>query len=283
MTGNAESLPNGRPSTEPMYSGGSIGDYPITSGYRKIDYTDFISSHMINSNKILISQNLSRNSLSVIIASHRKYDPRPSLVWGFQNSYQNLVNFVKEQWPVKQIVNIVADDNAGFGVYLMANYGAGQTILPCNADNINEQIKKGWDDGKQITACTAQGSWFYVIMTKNVEEYQGKQQTWFTLNSRSAVEEKVQEKWSQGFIVTVICYCSGLKQYLVVMTKSEYRQMYFWTSNHDELNKWIGDNFSDGFFPTLIFNDTTDDQTLVVSTQDENRFDYTCRYNYEIK
>ena len=38
-----------RPRTEPMYSGGNRQDFPVTNGYTTVDYTDFISSHVFNS------------------------------------------------------------------------------------------------------------------------------------------------------------------------------------------------------------------------------------------
>ena len=58
MTGKAEQLENGRPSTEPLYSDGKRTLFPIPEAYRKVKYNDFISSHVRNCDNILISQDI---------------------------------------------------------------------------------------------------------------------------------------------------------------------------------------------------------------------------------
>ena len=57
-----------RPRTEPMYSGGNRQDFHVTDGYTTVDYTDFISSHVFNSQNILISQSMQDGFSSGIFA-----------------------------------------------------------------------------------------------------------------------------------------------------------------------------------------------------------------------
>ena len=57
-----------RPRTEPMYSGGNRQDVHVTNGYTTVDYTDFISSHVFNSQNILISQSMQDGFSSGIFA-----------------------------------------------------------------------------------------------------------------------------------------------------------------------------------------------------------------------
>ena len=44
-----------RPRTEPLYSGGNRKDFPITTGYDSAKYTEFVDSHLVHSENIVIS------------------------------------------------------------------------------------------------------------------------------------------------------------------------------------------------------------------------------------
>ena len=76
-----------RPRTEPIYSGGNRRDFRITSGYSTVGYTGFISSHVSNSQDILISQSMHDGFFSGIFASSKLYNPRPATSWGIKRSY----------------------------------------------------------------------------------------------------------------------------------------------------------------------------------------------------
>ena len=70
-----------RPRTEPIYSAENIHDFPVSSGYDTVDYTDFIGSHIFNSENILISQSMHDGTFSGIFAISKLYNPRSSTAW----------------------------------------------------------------------------------------------------------------------------------------------------------------------------------------------------------
>ena len=272
-----------RPSTEPMYSGGSIEDYPITSGYDSVEYTDFISSHVQNSERILICQNMHDRTFCGCFATSKRYHPTPALAWGIRESYDSFLKLVKKQWQLvngksKNIYSLACDESLGFGVFFIQGYGTSQAIVTNTSD-----IEKKWDEGFQITACAAQGSTFYVVMTKDTEEYKGKKQTWFTRDTWSEVNKEIQQDFKEGRAITGICYLTGLGQYFVVMTTTPQDQIYHWCDNGTVGSDWVRAKYQQGFHPTIIFKDPKDNKILVVMTTDKNRSDYMCRYNYKIK
>ncbi|KAL9953314.1 hypothetical protein ACROYT_G040712 [Oculina patagonica] len=242
MTGKKE-----RPSTEPMYSGGNIGDYPISSGYDSVEYTDFISSFIRNSQNILVSQ-----------IGQRKVE--------------------MDNGKSYSIYSLACDENLGFGVFFMENYGSNQTIVR-NVYN----IKRVWEDGFKITACAARGSTFYVIMTKDTEEYKGKIQVCFTCVTWAEAQNEIQKVRKEGKAITGICYSTGLEQYFVVMTESSERQTHKWFGDGSAANNWADKQYHVGYHPTVIFKDPTDNKILVVMTTDKNRSSYTSRINYRLK
>ena len=170
-----------RPRTEPMYSGGNLHDFRITNGYDTVDYTDFIRSHIhFNSQDILISQSVQNGFFSGIFASSELYNPRPTTSWGIRSNYDQFLVHTNEEckWvngKSKGIYSLACDEQFGFGVFFMEGYGTDQFILR-NTDDIKEK----WDEGFEITSCSALNSTFYIIMTKDTKEYHGKQQIWFT-------------------------------------------------------------------------------------------------------
>jgi len=118
-----------RPSTEPMYSGGNIRDFPITTGYDLVEYTDFIRSHLFNSENIFICQNFHDGCFSGCFAPSKRYSPRPALSWGIWKNRHAFFEFVKEKWEWKngrslKIYSLACDENLGFGVFFMGNYGS---------------------------------------------------------------------------------------------------------------------------------------------------------------
>ena len=208
-----------RPSTEPIYSGGNISDYPITSGYESVEYTDLISSHICNSENILVCQSLCNGCFYGCFAPSKRYNPRPALSWAMRSNYDTFLELVKENWnwkngKSKQIYSLACDEGKGFGVFFMENYGTRQWIITNTSD-----IQEKWDEGFQITACAARGSTFYVVMTKDTEEYKDKPQSWCTRSTWAETCAEMDARTKEGKVITGLCYSSGLKQYLAVMTK----------------------------------------------------------------
>ena len=66
-----------RPDTEPIYSGGNRNDFPITTGYDSVKYTDFISSHIRNSENIVICQNFDDGYFSGFLHLQKGTVPGP--------------------------------------------------------------------------------------------------------------------------------------------------------------------------------------------------------------
>ena len=108
----------------------------------------------------------------------------------------------------------------------MENYGTDQEI----ATNAND-IERFRADGFMITACAAQGSDFYIVMTKGTVEYKGKCQKYFTRETWRDVDNKIEKGFKKGRIVTDICYLTELEQYFVVMTEMSHGQCLFWQPN----------------------------------------------------
>ncbi|KAJ7354975.1 hypothetical protein OS493_029085 [Desmophyllum pertusum] len=227
-----------RPSTEPMYSGGNLDDFPITSGYKTV-------------------QSKTRS----VLRDSKNYD--------------TFLKFVRKQ--SQNIYSLACDENLGFGVFFMGNYGTDQAIITNTSD-----IEKKSDNGFKITACAARGSTFYVIMTKDTEEYKDKAQSWFTRSTWTEAENEIQKKYEEGKAITGLCYSSGLGQYFVVMTKTPEGQSYQCSEDRAARSKWMGEKSEKGFHPTIIFKDPTDQKIVVVMTEDQNRSSYYCIFNKTI-
>jgi len=270
-----------RPRTEPIYSRRNRNDFPITTGYDSVEYTDFIGSHLLSSEDILISQSFHNGCFSGIFAASKMYTPRPAVSWEIRSDYDSFFELVNENWnrmnrQSKQIYSLACDEKLGFGVLFLANYGVDQTILTNTSD-----IGKKEKDGFQITACAARGSTFYIVMTKDTREYQGKQ-AWFTLNSWDEAKNVIQENQDKGRVVTGICYSTGQRKYLVVVMETTQDQIYRKFRRVTDLDNWVKEQYKEGFHPTIIFKDPADTKTLVVMIKDGNRSCYTCKYDCKV-
>ena len=274
-----------RPRTEPIYSGGNRRDLRITSGYSTVGYTGFISSHVSNSQDILISQSMHDGFFSGIFASSKLYNPRPATSWGIKRNYDAFLEFANEKWKrvngkSKKIYSLACDEKFGFGAFFMKGYGTKQVIIESTDD-----IQKQWKDGLKITSCAALDSTFYIVMTKDTKEYDGKGQKWFTRSTRTETRDEIQEGYKEGKVITGICYSTGLEQYLVVMTKMPQRQSYrlFGKTEKKAFSDWEHEKFEQGFHPTIIFEHPTENLTLSVMTEDENRSDYVRRRRHKLR
>ena len=282
MTGKKE-----RPRTEPMYSGGNCDDYPISSGYNSVTYTDFIASSIQNSQQILITQTIHNGRFSACFTTSKLYSPRPSCCWCIRPDYDTFAKFVEEKWEWVNgesfhIYSLACDEKFGFGVFLMKKIGTAQTILTGTSN-----IKKKNDEGFRITACAARGSSFYIIMTKGTKEYTGKAQRWFTRSTWKEISSELDRGYKEGKGITGICYSTGLGQYFVVMTEMPEGQSCKWFENtnegHAARNDWMTKKREEGFSPSIIFNDPADDKFVIVMIHEKNRSGNFHLYNYPLK
>ena len=260
------------PRAEPMYSGGNRKDFPITRGYDLVKYKDLIGSYIRNSENIVISQSFHKGHLSVIFAPLKRYSPRPAVSWEIRPDCQSFLKLIEENRNEvnnsKQIYSLAFDDNVGFAVFFLENYGTAQTIVE-NRTDLETKLK----DGFKITACVALRSRFSVIVTKGTVEYTGKRQKWFISKTFSDTSTKIADLSDEGCTVTGICYSTGLKQYFVVMTRiPEVQSSHYWFYDTTVALSGMEEQRGVGYHPTLIFMDPNDHKrTLVVMTTDENR------------
>ena len=270
-----------RPSTEPLYSGGNREDFPITTGHDSAKYTEFVDSHLVHSEYIVISQSFHNECVSVIFAPLKSYIPRPSVSCASRSDHDSFIELANEKGNLKddksqQISCLACDEKLGFGVLFMTNYGSAQKILTNTSD-----IEKESKDGFNITACAARGSTFYAIMTKDTREHKGRQQ-WFTPKSWDEAERLIQENQDEKRVVTGICYSTGQKRYLVVVMETSQDQIYKKFCDVADLDKWVKKQYREGFHPNIIFKDPTDDNTLVAMVKDESRSLYICKYDCKV-
>ena len=160
----------------------------------------------------------------------------------------------------------------------MENYGTDQCIVTNSF-----QIYERWNDGFEITACAAWGSNFYIVMTKDTDEYSGTTQTFFFRNTWNETYTSINERRKAGYTVTGICYSTGRRQYFVVMTKiPEVQSRYYFNDPATALN-WMEEQYHVGYHPTVIFTTPTLHKTLVVVTKDENISNCSNAYCFNLK
>ena len=272
-----------RPRTEPLYNGGNRNEFPISTGYDSAEYHDFINSHLFSSNDILISQSFNNGRLSCIFATIKHYLPRPTFSCAILNHYDSFLELVKRNWKQKdsngkskQVYSLACDENLGFAVFFLTDYGTDQTIVTNTLD-----VQKNMKLGYKITACTARGPVFYIIMTKGTKQYNGKQE-WFTSDSWDEAKREIKEYHDKGRIITGICYSTGQRKYLVVVTEISNQQNYRKFRLESDLNKWVEEQNTVGFHPTIIFKDPTDKKTLAVLIKDGTKILYTCKYDLKV-
>ena len=200
----------------------------------------------------MISQSMHKGFFSGIFASSKLYNPRPATSCRIRRNYDEFLLFAKEEWKSKEIYSLACGEKFGFGAFFMKGYGTKQVIVKSTDD-----IQKQWDDGLMITSCAALDSTFYIVMTKDTKEYDGKGQTWFTRSTWTDTREEIQEGYKEGKVITEICYSTGLQQYLVVMTKMPQGQTYGWfdTAETIAMSDWEDEKFKQGFHPTVKCDD----------------------------
>jgi len=273
-----------RPCTEPMFSGGNLHDFPISSGFDSVRYADFINSYVKNSERILISQSMHNGYFCGCFDTSKLYNPRPAVTPWITTSHESFLEFhKKQQAKSSRLYSLACDEEFGYGGFFMKNFGTHQEIV-----TDTPLIKEKFDDGFRITACAARGSTFYVIMTKDTKEYRAKGQKWFTRSTWSGVTKpEIEKGYREGKILTGICYSTGLRQYFVVMTEMPEEQCCYWFDCTKEgvsaKTDWMDEKYKEGFHPAIIFKDPTYNQILFVMTKDENRSNYILVNNYKLK
>ncbi|XP_068670715.1 uncharacterized protein [Montipora foliosa] len=256
-----------RPSTEPIYSGGSLYDFPVNSKYNRQTYTDLITGFVANTKNILLWQSLHDGCFSGCFGTSDLYSRTPACAWGIRSDYESFVQSVHEMGNKGYgIYSLACDEQFGFGVFLMKDFGSFQYIFQLEW----ETIRKKANEGFKITACATRGSKFYVVMTKNTKEYNGKAQSCFTKNSCSDVTSRIKMGYNEEQAITGICYSVGLHKFFVVMTKepSKY-QVSRWFDTSSDAEKWIDENVKGD--PTGIgFYVAAEGKFLGVVTKDKN-------------
>jgi len=280
ITGNS----NEAPSSFPVFSRGDRNDFPLPDGAEPT-YVDLVSAHVKNQNKCLIWQSFCDKSFSGIFA--RLEGPYYGKSWSMLSSYNELYEYATENWhdiPRQNIYSLACDEKLGFASFFVEEYGDDQTIL--KGDSIEsfsylaKSIDRYWDKGFLITSCSAKGSNYYVVMTKNAENFErDKFQDYFTRSSWSSVNKEISKRWREDDqIVTGICFNHNVEEYLVVMTESSEGQEIAVFDDFNEphkLSNYIDEKSSDDMFPSIIFKDPLNAlNTLVVMSTDERIIDY---------
>ncbi len=298
-----------RPSTEPLFSKGSRSSYPIPDDYNKVEYVDFIQSHLEKSENILIWQQISQGRLTCIFGPSKLHSPKPSTSWWKVTSFQTIKEWFEESWDSgKNIYSLAFDGTCSnhYAAYLMQGYGGsryrqslrvncedgGLTIYRYDffADSCVEiyappenvvngiYLKDEHHQDKQITSCTADYSNFYMVITKNAPGYGTERLQRYRIRTAwSEINDEIQRGYKDGMAITGLCYCSGKRQYLLVMTEMPAGQHYRWfhPDKDDELKEWEAAKYKEGYHPTIRMWDPNFNQSLSVMTTDSNRSGYT--------
>ena len=244
--------------------------HEITPGYAAASYSDFLSSELKNTERIAISQSINNGKLSAIFGKDSRYSESAS-GWWLASEHKKFLEHVKEERSEgRHVFSLACDDDLGFGVYTLGDFGTDQGV----AWDLGEpDLKEWWDNGYMITACGARDSRFYYVMTRGAKGFErGIGQSWAKQSTWNEVKKYISEKWKEGMIITGICYSTGLKQYLVIMTESSEGQDYKWES--EGISEWMDEQYEKKHHPTIIFTDPIDQDDFVVMTTDKNRSGY---------
>ena len=92
--------------------------FPADTTY-SIQYTEFISSYMFNSERIGTSQSMHDGYFSACFATTILHKPRPSVTWWICRDYGSFLTFVKEQWEKsRRIYFLACDERLGLECFL---------------------------------------------------------------------------------------------------------------------------------------------------------------------
>ncbi len=275
-----------RPRTEPLFSGGSRSKFPIPFEYEKVDYGSFVGSHVRNTKSILIWQQISQGKFSGIFGQHQLHNTQKirQTSWWKASSYQPLKEWIEKSWSSgKSIYSLAFDGTSSqhYAAYLMSGYGTTQSLLVGI-----DAVSKCFDEGKHITSCTADDANFFIVMTKDAPGfYTETKQACRVRSTWNETVDAINGYMKQGWIITGLCYCSGKRQYLLVMSDIRVGQCSLWFGPEEGTKRsaWMDEKFKEGYHPTIMMQDPTFNKEFVVMTQDPNRSNYLCRIRHPLK
>ena len=249
-------------------------------------YEILIAKHIGDEDKVVVSQSFCGGTLSAIFAKCQQHE-KPAVYWGVSKSHEDFMSrFGKLGGNQKQIYSLACNDSLGFGVFAMTGFGSCQQVVPDmdevypgtrkNKLNVRYNTVKATEEGKQgyrITTVGARHEHFYFVLTKDVEGFSARKQSYFTSAEWNTVSKMIEVEWKDGKIVTSICFCEKKKRYLVVMTESDAGQETRWDKGNRKDENWTNDKERGGFHPTVIFKDPTSGRVwrVVTTEKDKNR------------
>ena len=273
MTGNENKLEENRPSTEPLFSRGTLTEFSTVVKYGKTNYVDFIRFYTYNNQQALISQRVHDNYMSAIFDNHDKYNIMKKEFW-VSSSFKE----VKEQVKIHtkagmNIFSLAADQKTGkFYVYMMEDFGKAQSIMQ------TEDPEDLFLPGLFVTSVTCLNKKYFFVVTAGVTQYENKEQVIFTKSNRSDLDTEIKKQRSEGKVITSFCINHELSEYLVVMNEMEgCEQASGWfnsrtTVGSREHNKWVEPHTRRRLVHTIVCQDPSDTQTFYhVMTSDEDR------------
>ena len=228
---------------------------------------------MKNTDNLMMSQSISNRKLSTIIAIG--CGKRLSRGWGQQDNLSSLFKFIDvEKSHGRHLLSVAVADDFGFGMFTLGGYGTDQ-IISNNVDDIDLLWKKDF----QITAVWAWGLDFYFAMTKGAKEYAGKFQTYYISSSWTSLEDKIKRGWTNGLVITGVCFSAKVEKYLLVLTESGARQKCMWDLTSNCLNH----KDCKGYHPTAVFHDLRSDRVLTVITKGKVESEAQIRFKLLLK
>ena len=95
--------------------------------HNKVKYTEFLSSQIKNTEKIVTSQSVQGGTLSTIFG--KPMTPRRATRWGHMNTHASFLKYLEKlKADNMQIYFLSCDDNFGFGVFAKEDFGCDQKV-----------------------------------------------------------------------------------------------------------------------------------------------------------
>ena len=272
MTGSESKLEHGRPSTEPLFSRGTLFDFRTLVKYTKTNYADFIRFYTYNNQQTLISQSVHDNYIDAIFDNHKKFNTRKKQFW-VSSSFKEVKEQVKSHTKAgMNIFSLAADQNTGkFYVFMIDDFGKAQSIIQ------NEDPEDLFLLGLSVTSVTCFNKKYFFVMTAGVSQFENHEQVIFTKSNRSDLDIEIKKQRSEGKVITSFCINHELREYLVVMTEMEgCEQASGWfqkrtADGYRERVKWLEIYLRRRLVDTIVCGDSSDNQTFYVMTSDEDR------------
>ena len=269
ITGQGDLLPDGRPTTYPLYSRGTDVDFTDQWKYNKVTYIDLVKYHTFNDNNILLYQCVDDNYMIAVYGSYAKHKNKMKAFWCSANYEEFTKEMKTHKKSGKFIFSIAADQSTGkLYTYTMEGYGNFQTILTSDSPKDLES------EDLSITDCFALSSKYYFVLTAGVEEFEGKTQKVLTAKTRADLETEIQKYKPKGMIITSFCHNVEKEEYLIVMTESDLPQEHKWfAEDGEEWDNWSREMYYKSYYYKIRFLDPFDGHQLCVKVKDSNLTD----------